>query len=275
MISKNSERRCNLLASSSQHAEHVQLVACGVNTPSSMSAWRLRPPYRIDLFQSLLEPRPQRFSNSLGVYQPSLCFIHRPRPPEPRRVLKSSAVVVLQRIGRISMFIGCSAQFPLELDDVWWLLLLLFWWFWLLTCCSTCCSCWWTSAAICSAVGCCCCCWMTMALSPSDEFASPDDMTLLEMKPLLSRQSIGFMMCCIWSLEIIEPTGRVTGTLTNFLQAKKMRVNLSQRWFRISQTYHWFVPLSELVTIRAVNVGFCKDNSQSTIVQLDKTSDAM
>lgn len=143
--------------------------------------------------------------------------MHRPRPPDPRRVLNSSAVVVLHLIGKMSMFIGCSAQFPLELDDVWWLLLLLFWWFWLFTCCSTCCSCWWTSAAIWSAVCCCCCCcWMTIVLSPSEEFASPDEMTLLDMKPLLSRHSIGFMMCCIWSLDIIEPTG----TLTNFLQSK-------------------------------------------------------
>ena len=226
---KNSMRRCNLLASSSQQAEHVQLVACGVNTPSSMSACRLRPPYRIDLFQSwnwifgiffrkidillistLLDPRPHRFSNSLGVYQLSLCLILLPRPPEPSRTLNSSAVVVLHRIGRMSMFIGCSAQLPLELDE-WWLLFPLFWWFWLLTCCSTCCNCCCTSAAICSAV---LCCWMTMVLMPSPEFVSPEFRTLLERKPLLSRHSIGFIMCCIWSLDIIGPTG----TLTNFLK---------------------------------------------------------
>lgn len=91
-----------LLESSSQHAEHVQLVACGVNIPSSISACKLRPPYLIERFQSLLDPRPQRFSNSLGVYQVSLCFMHRPRPPEPNRALYSSAVVVLHLIGRTS-----------------------------------------------------------------------------------------------------------------------------------------------------------------------------
>lgn len=99
------ERKKNSLESSSQQAEQVQLVACGKRIPSSIKAWRLRPPKRIDLFQSLLEPRPHKFSNSLGVSHCSLYLIHLPRPPEPKRLLYNSAVVVLHRIGRTSMFI--------------------------------------------------------------------------------------------------------------------------------------------------------------------------
>jgi hypothetical protein len=79
--------------SSSQHAEQVQLVACGVRIPSSINVCRLRPPNLILLFQSLLDARPQSASNSLGVYHISANLMQRPRPPDPNRCLCNSALV--------------------------------------------------------------------------------------------------------------------------------------------------------------------------------------
>lgn len=53
------------------------------------------------LFQSLLDARPQSASNSLGVYQEEPNLIHLPRPPEPNRLLWSSADVFLHLTGKI------------------------------------------------------------------------------------------------------------------------------------------------------------------------------
>lgn len=224
MLTKTIDWNENLLESSSQHAAHVQLVACGVIMPSSINACKLRPPNRIDRFQSLLEPRPHKFSNSLGVNHWSLYFIHRPRPPEPRRDLYNSAVVVLHRTGSTSRF---TVSFQLVV-------------FIMADCvvCADCCSC------------CCCgdvCCWwfkiaalwllavvvVVAVVIPSDGvpcccmricvgLRSPTSLTtaLPAMNPLLSTQSI-----CLkfgnWSgvitlnaVPINEPTGSDTGTDT-------------------------------------------------------------
>jgi hypothetical protein len=86
--------------SSSQHAEQVQLVACGVRIPSSIKVCRLLPPNLILLFQSLLDARPQSASNSLGVYHESANLIQRPRPPEPNRCLCNSALVFCNQLVR-------------------------------------------------------------------------------------------------------------------------------------------------------------------------------
>lgn len=56
--------------------------------------------YRILRFQSLLEARPHRASNSEGVYQVSPNLTQRPRPPEPNLFLWSSALVFLHLTGR-------------------------------------------------------------------------------------------------------------------------------------------------------------------------------
>lgn len=209
-----------LLESSSQHAAQVQLVACGVRMPSSISACKLRPPYRIERFQSLLDPRPHKFSNSLGVNHWSLYLMHRPRPPDPRRALTSSAVVVLQRTGNVSMFM-VSFQLVVHCccDIVW-------------TCC---CCCWWSVMVVDSCVlvpvvvvmvsfgPCCCCCWwITMWVAFISPSTSPTT-ALPEMKPLLSTQSI----CLKWgnwsgvmtlkAVPMSDPTGSETGTDTTVL----------------------------------------------------------
>lgn len=223
------------LESSSQHAAHVQLVACGVIIPSSISAWRLRPPYRIDRFQSLLEPRPHKFSNSLGVNHWSLYFMHRPRPPEPNRDLNSSAVVVLHRIGNTSRFI-VSFQLVGKMAS-WSVCCCCCCWCWFCVCvccccCCCCCACWfWCCSELRAAASCCCplfvdmvsdvgaCCCMTICVG----FISPPTSlttALPDRKPLLSTHSI-CLKCGSWSgvitlkaVPINEPTGSDTGTET-------------------------------------------------------------
>lgn len=187
--------------------------------PSSISACKLRPPYRIERFQSLLDPRPHRFSNSLGVNHCSLYLMHRPRPPDPRRAFTNSAVVVLQRTGSVSMFI-VSFQLVVHCccDIVW-----------------TCCCCWWSVMVVDSCVlvpvvvvmvsfgPCCCCCWwITMWVAFISPSTSPTT-AFPEMNPLLSTQSI----CLKWgnwsgvitlkAVPISDPTGSETGTDTTVL----------------------------------------------------------
>uniref|UniRef100_A0A182JAB5 Uncharacterized protein n=1 Tax=Anopheles atroparvus TaxID=41427 RepID=A0A182JAB5_ANOAO len=200
--------------SSSQQAEQVQLVACGVRMPSSMSVCKLRPPYRIERFQSLLDPRPQMFSNSLGVYQVSLCLMHFPRPPEPSRLLYSSPVVVLQRTCSTSTLARWLAS----------ALLLSTRYSWVEPCWEPCCwplFCdWLLSTSTPSSWSPALCCWMTMWVCFSSPPRSPTTV-LLETNPLLSTHIIG-LKCCIWSEvstlkvapPISVPTGRETGTCT-------------------------------------------------------------
>ena len=89
--------------SSSQQAAQVHEVACGRRSCSSISVCKLLPPKRILLFQSLLEALPHKASNSLGVYHSESNLIHLPLPPEPNRLLCSSALVFLQRTGRTAI----------------------------------------------------------------------------------------------------------------------------------------------------------------------------
>lgn len=152
-------------------------MACGVRIPSSINACKLRPPYLIDRFQSLLDPRPQMFSNSLGVYHASLCLIHFPRPPEPSRLLYRSPVVVLHRTGRTSRLFSRSIT--------------------LLSIRYSCCDWFWWSTRLCSscvAVTCCCwsvpCCWITICVGLRSPVRSPTTV-LPDTKPLLSTQIIG------------------------------------------------------------------------------------
>lgn len=90
--------------SSSQHAAHVQDVAWGFKICSSIRVCRLLPPNRILRFQSLLDARPQRASNSLGVYQSDPSLMQRPLPPDPNLLLCNSAFVFLHLTGRTAKF---------------------------------------------------------------------------------------------------------------------------------------------------------------------------
>lgn len=100
----HSDNFINVPVSSSQHELHVQLVACGVNIPSLISVCILWPPKRIERFQSLLDARPHAVSNSRGVNHSLPIFMQRPLPPEPSRVLCSSAEVFLQRTGNTGIW---------------------------------------------------------------------------------------------------------------------------------------------------------------------------
>lgn len=167
-----------------------------------MSACKLRPPYRIDRFQSLLDPRPHKFSNSLGVNHWSLNFIQRPRPPEPNRDLYNSAVVVLQRTGNTSRFI---VSFQLVVHRAVVSVIVVDSW-----------------VFVAPAIDSVACCWMTMCVA----FMSPSPTTAFpEMKPLLSTHNI-CLKCGNWSgvmtlnaVPINEPIGRDTGTETTVLPA--------------------------------------------------------
>lgn len=206
------------LESSSQHAAQVQLVACGVKIPSSISACKLRPPYRIDRFQSLLDPRPHKFSNSLGVNHWSLNFIHRPRPPDPNRDLYNSAVVVLQRTGSTSKFM---VSFQLVVHRAVVSVIVVDSW-----------------VFVAPAIDSVACCWMTICVA----FISPSPTTALpEMKPLLSTHNI-CLKCGNWSgvmtlnaVPISEPIGRDTGTETTVLPASDVATRRVVR----GATFNW------------------------------------
>ena len=79
--------------SSSQHDAHVQDAAWGVRIPSSIRQNNVLPPYRILLFQSLLLPRPHKFSNSEGVYQLPSYLMHLPLPPDTWKMNKQEKMI--------------------------------------------------------------------------------------------------------------------------------------------------------------------------------------
>jgi len=140
---------------SSTQLLHIQLDAWGTKYPLSISVCSVLPPKRIDRFQSLLFPLPQRASNSVGVNHWSPLLMHFPLFPDPNLALNNSAFVSLHLIGSTEAF---TASSHVRCVIGWCLLREPPPEFWFIDCGGGgCCCCWFCCCDSCSCFNCVCC----------------------------------------------------------------------------------------------------------------------